>query len=62
MIGIGIPTFGPITSAGDGVVWPGVVAAIVLLAVLAAAIWTYVRNRPVHLVDSQDDSVALKAA
>jgi hypothetical protein len=62
MIGIGIPTFAPVTSAGDGGVWPGVVAGIVLLAVLTAAIWTYVRNRPAHVVDSQDDSVALKAA
>ena len=62
MIGIGIPSFAPVTSAGDGVVWPGVVAAIVLLAVLMAAIWTYVRSRPAHVVDPQDDSVALKAA
>ena len=62
MIGIGIPSFAPVTSAGDEVVWPGVVAAIVLLAVLMAAIWTYVRARPAHVVDPQDDSVALEAA
>jgi hypothetical protein len=62
MIGIGIPTFAPITSAGDGGVWPGVVAAIVLLAVLAAGLWTDVRIRRAHLDDSQDVSVALKAA
>jgi hypothetical protein len=62
MIGIGIPSFGPVTSAGDGSVWPGVVAAIVLVAVLAATIWTCVRNRPAHLDDPQEDSVALMAA
>jgi hypothetical protein len=45
MLGIAIPPVVPDTSAG-GSIWPGVVAGVVLLAVLVAAIWAYVRSRP----------------
>lgn len=47
MTGIGIPPIDQVTG-GDGSIWPGIVAAIVLLVVLIVAIWTYVRNRPAH--------------
>jgi hypothetical protein len=62
MIGIGIPPFAPVTSAGDGGIWPGIIAVVVLLVVLTAAIWTYVRNRPAHIDRSEEDSTILKAA
>lgn len=64
MTGIGIPPIEPGTSA-DGPLWPGVVAGIVLLVVLAAAIWTYIRTRPVHQVleeRDEPDVELLKAA
>jgi len=53
MFGIGIPTFTPATSA-DGSVWSGVVAAVVLAVVLAFAVWTYMRSRPIrHVADER---------
>jgi hypothetical protein len=61
MTGIGIPPIDPGTSAG-GSIWPGVVAAVVLVVVLGAAIWTYVRNRPMAARRSRDDFELPKAA
>ena len=62
MIGIGIPPIDPGISGGDGSIWPGIVAAIVLVVVLTAAIWTYVRNRPAHENRSQGQYELPKAA
>lgn len=61
MTGIGIPPIDQVTT-GDGSIWPGIVAAVVLLAVLATAIWTYVRNRPVHTDRSRGEYELPKAA
>ena len=54
MTGIGIPPIELGTSA-EGPLWPAVVAGIVLLVVVAAAIWTYFRTRPVHHVHEERD-------
>jgi hypothetical protein len=62
MTGIGIPPIDPGISGGDGSIWPGIVAAIVLLVVLTAAIWTYVRNRPAHMDRNRSKSELPKAA
>jgi hypothetical protein len=62
MTGIGIPPIDPGISGGDGSIWPGIVAAIVLLVVLTAAIWTYVRNRPTHVDQDRGQSKLPKAA
>ena len=47
MTGIAIPPITP-GAAADGSVWAGVVAAIVLAAILVVTVWVYVRSRPVH--------------
>lgn len=53
MLGNGIPQFVPGTSADVGV-WSGVVAAVVLVVVLAFAVWTYMRSRPIrHVADER---------
>jgi hypothetical protein len=62
MTGIGIPPIDPGTVGVDGSIWPGIVAAIALLVVLAAAIWTYIRNRPAHTDRTQSQSELPKAA
>lgn len=59
MTGIGIPPIELGTSA-DGPLWPGVVAVIVLLVVVAAAIWTYFRTRPVHEAHEERDEHDLR--
>ena len=61
MIGIAIPPVIPDTSAG-GSIWPGVVAGVVLLAVLVVAIWTYVRSRPTDVDRHRGDFQLPKAA
>jgi membrane protein implicated in regulation of membrane protease activity len=51
--------------AGGGSIWPGIVAAVVLAVVFAAAIWTYVRNRPTRPTATrrhEQDTNLLKAA
>jgi len=62
MTGIGIPPIDPGTVGGDGSIWPGIVAATVLLLVFAAAIWTYMRNRPAHTDRTRSQSELPKAA
>lgn len=62
MTGIGIPPIDPGISGGGGSIWAGIVAAIVLLVVLTAAIWTYVRNRPTHVDRYRGQSELPKAA
>jgi hypothetical protein len=62
MTGIGIPPIDPGAVGGDGSIWPGVVAAIALFVVFAAAIWTYVRNRPAHMDRNRSKSELPKAA
>jgi hypothetical protein len=63
MTGIGIP---PIdidgATAVDGSVWPGIVAAVVLAVVFAAAIWTYVRTRPRTAATREDEEIQLREA
>jgi hypothetical protein len=61
MLGIAIPPVLPDTSAG-GSIWPGVIAGVVLLVVLAAAIWTYVRSRPTDTIRHVEDFQLPKAA
>ena len=46
MTGIRIPPFDQGSVGTESSIWPGIVAAIVLVAGLGAAIWTYLRTRP----------------
>ncbi|MGH2640369.1 MAG: hypothetical protein ACRDGO_01580 [Actinomycetota bacterium] len=62
MTGIGIPPIDPRTVGGDGSIWPGIVAAIVLLVVFVVATWTYIRNRPAHTDQTRSRSELPKAA
>jgi hypothetical protein len=49
MTGIAIPPIHPGTAEG-GPLWPGIVAAVVLLVIVGLAVWTYVRTRPTREV------------
>ncbi|HEX6580788.1 MAG TPA: hypothetical protein VF195_07945 [Actinomycetota bacterium] len=62
MTGIGIPPIDPGITGGGGSIWPEIVAAIVLLVVFAAAIWTYIRNRPAHTDRTVSQTELPKAA
>ena len=62
MTGIGIPPFDPGTVGAESSIWPGIVAAIVLVAVLGAAIWTYLRTRPARVQPHEAESELPRAA
>jgi len=62
MIGIGIPPIDPGWLGGDGPLWPGVVAAILLTATLTAAAWVYFRSRPTRSVERPEEEQLPKAA
>jgi hypothetical protein len=61
MTGIAIPPIHPGTAEG-GPLWPGIVAAVVLVVVVGLAVWTYLRTRPTHEVRPAEDAHYLEAA
>jgi hypothetical protein len=61
MTGIAIPPIHPGT-AESGPLWPGIVAAVVLLVVIGLAVWTYMRTRPTQEMRRADDAHYLEAA